>query len=248
MGYPISLCTVITDFHAHGIWVQPEVDLYIVADDEVRRQLIFMGIPEPRIAAVGIPVKWNYWIKNNKQEAKSKLKLKNLPTVMIMGGGLGLGSIESLADSLLKWKESIQLLICTGYNDRLKLSLQRNIYFQHPHIVILGFVSIIDELLDAADLLITKPGGLTCSEALSKGVPMLIYEPIPGHEEYNSTFLVNRNLAVRIHDHQEVDSWIEKLQSSPDAFETIHKNMEQFQQRINWLQGAELILELLNRQ
>ncbi|WP_083397664.1 glycosyltransferase [Paenibacillus sp. LC231] len=245
-GYPVRLCTVITDFHAHRVWVQREVDLYIVSGDEVSRQLMHMGIPRNRIAAAGIPVKSDFSEKTSKQEARTKLKLQNLPTVLVMGGGLGLGGLHELAHSLLKWKDSVQLLICAGYNDALRLSLQHNELFQHPHIRVMGFVDIIDQLLDAADLLITKPGGLTCFEALSKGVPMLIYQPIPGHEEYNCRYLVECQLAIRTNDVLEVDGWIGKLLYSPESFASLHENMKQFQQSMNSYAGVESVLKLLN--
>ncbi|MFW5437347.1 MGDG synthase family glycosyltransferase [Paenibacillus apiarius] len=245
MGNPIRLCTVITDFHVHGVWVQPEVDLYLVSNDDVRLQLLQMGVPSDRIAVTGIPIKSNFWQKTDKQEARRRLHLKDLPTVMIMGGGLGLGGIQELAHSLIKWREFVQILICTGYNDSLRFTLQCNKHFQHPHIVILGFVDMIDTLLDAADLLITKPGGITCFEALSKGVPMLIFQPIPGHEEYNSNHLVNQELAIRINHQDEVDHWMHKLLSSPKPFEFLHSNMEQYQQKLNPLAGALSIMELL---
>lgn len=245
-GYPISLCTVITDFHAHGFWVQPEVDLYLVSAAEVRQQLIRMGISKYRIAVTGIPVKADFWRKTTKHEARKKIKIKDLPTVTIMGGGLGLGGIQELADTLIKWKESVQLIICTGNNEHLRLSLQNNEHFQHPNILILGFVDWIDSLLDATDLLFTKPGGLTCFEALSKAVPILIYQPIPGHEQFNCNHLVNLELAVRINNPDDADYWIEKLLVSPDTFEWLRKNMEQFQQRLNPMAGAQSILELLN--
>lgn len=106
-------------------------------------------------------------------------------------------------------------------------------------------MDIIDKLLDAADLLITKPGGLTCFEALSKGVPMLIYQPIPGHEEYNCNHLVQHELAIRIHHRQEVDRWIENLLFFPDTFERFYKNIEQFQKQMNPLAGAKAVLDLL---
>lgn len=244
-GYPVRLCTVITDFHAHRVWVQREVDLYIVSGEEVSRQLMHMGIPRNRIAAAGIPVKADFSTKTSKQEARTELKLQNLPTIMVMGGGLGLGGIHELALSLLKRKDSVQLLICTGYNEDLRLSLQHNELFQHPHIMIMGFVDIIDQLLDAADLLITKPGGLTCFEALSKGVPMLIYQPIPGHEEYNCRYLVERELAIRINEVLEVDDWIGKLLHSPESFALLHENMKQFQQSMNPYAGAGPVLKLL---
>lgn len=244
-GYPVSLCTVITDFHAHRVWVQHEVDLYIVLNDEVRRQLIDMGIQEHRIAVAGIPIKSCFWEKKKKPEARTKLNLKNMPTVMVMGGGLGLGGISDLAHTLSKWKDRVQLIICTGYNHSLRISLERNNRFQHPHIIITGFVDHIDELLDAADLLISKPGGLTCLEALSKGVPMLMYKPIPGHEEYNSDHLAKHQLAIRIHDLQEVDRWIEKLLFFPEAFERLYENMKQYQQKLNPIAGINAVINLL---
>jgi processive 1,2-diacylglycerol beta-glucosyltransferase len=164
---------------------------------------------------------------------------------MVMGGGLGLGGISDLAHTLMKWKDRVQLIICTGYNHSLRISLERNNRFQHPHIIITGFVDNIDELLDAADLLISKPGGLTCLEALSKGVPMLMYKPIPGHEEYNSDHLAKHQLAIRIYDLQEVDHWIEKLLFFPEAFERLYENMKQYQQNMNPLAGVKAVINLL---
>src|SRR5690606_15272693 len=115
----------------------------------------------------------------------------------------------------------------------LRTSLASNQQFQHPNTKIVGFVDHIDNLLDAADLLITKPGGLTSFEALSKGVPMLIYQPIPGHEEYNCNHLVKHGLAVRIHQQQEIDLWIENLLFFPHAFERFNSNIEQFREQMN---------------
>ncbi|WP_199620415.1 MGDG synthase family glycosyltransferase [Paenibacillus alkalitolerans] len=244
-GYPVSLCTVITDFHAHRVWVHPEVDLYIVSNDEVCRQLIQMGIQKHRITVAGIPIKSSFWMQNSKQEARRKLNLKNMPTVLVMGGGLGLGGIRDVARWLMKWKESIQLIICTGFNDSLRISFERDKHFRHPHIVIVGFVDNIDELLDAADLLVTKPGGLTCFEALSKGVPMLIYQPIPGHEEYNCNHLVKHHMAIRINNRQDTDRWIEKLLFFPEALERLSQNMKQFQQKMNPYAGVKAVIDLL---
>ncbi|WP_199624853.1 MGDG synthase family glycosyltransferase [Paenibacillus alkalitolerans] len=247
MGYPVSLCTVITDFHAHRVWAQPEVDLYIVANDEVCGQLVQMGIPKHRISVSGIPVTSKFWMKRSKQEARRKLNLKNMPTVLVMGGGLGLGGIGHLVHWLMKWKEIIQIIICTGHNDSLRISFERDKHLRHPHIVTVGFVDNIDELLDAADVLITKPGGLTSFEALSKGVPMLIYQPIPGHEEYNCNYLVQNQLAIRINNRQETDRWIEKLLFFPEAFERLSQNIEQFQQKIDPQAGVKAVIDLLTQ-
>lgn len=246
LGYPVRFCTVITDFHAHPMWIQPEVDLYMVSDHEVQRQLISMGISSEKIAVTGLPVTLNFWTKQTKQEARNLLNLNNLPTILVMGGGLGLGGIRELAYSLIKWKERVQIIICTGRNENLRLHLQHDIQFHHPNMVILGFVDNIDKLLDASDLLITKPGGLTCFESLCKGVPMIIFQPIPGHEEHNSNYLINRGLAVRMNHEQEADNWIEKLLFAPETFDPLRKNIEQFQQQFNPMVAAETVLNLLH--
>jgi processive 1,2-diacylglycerol beta-glucosyltransferase len=245
MGYRFTLCSVITDFHVHGAWVHREVDVYLVSNEDVYHQLIHMGIPKNRIVVTGLPIRSNFWTKKNKQEMRKKLKLKNIPTVIIMGGGLGLGGIQPIARALLKWKEKIQVIICTGFNKTLRTALLRDEMFHHPHFHILGFVNHIDEWMEAADLLITKPGGLTCFEALSKGLPMYIYQPIPGHEEKNCDFLINNHLAIKIDDTNHIDTLIEKLLISPQELEFLHNKIREFQQKIDPLASAKFIVDQL---
>ncbi|USK35940.1 galactosyldiacylglycerol synthase [Bacillus sp. F19] len=241
LGHQFTLCTLITDFHVHGAWVHSEVDVYLVSSEDVHDQLINMGIPKNRIAVT------NFWTKKNKQEMRKKLKLKNIPSVMIMGGGLGLGGIQKLAHSLLKWKEKIQVIICTGNNENLRSSLSRDGMFHHPHVHILGFVDRIDEWMDATDFLITKPGGLTCFEALSKGLPLYIFQPIQGHEERNCDFLVNNHLAIKIDNTIDIDNIIEELLFSPPKMQVTHDRMMEFQQKADSLASAEFIVDLLFR-
>jgi len=247
LGYPLNLCTVITDFHAHGVWVQPEVDLYLVSSDDVKQELIDMGIKRNRIMITGIPTRPKFWTKNSKQEVRCKLQLKDIPTVMIMGGGLGLGGIGRVAHSLTKWKEELQVVICTGHNQTLKRSLSQNRSFHHPHIHILGFVDNIDEWMDASDLMITKPGGLTCFEALFKGIPMLLYQPIPGHEERNCDFLIKNNLATRVDSEHDVEVWIQKLLFNPREIMLFQKRITNFKQKIDPLASYRSIMKLLIR-
>ncbi|ANB61190.1 MGDG synthase family glycosyltransferase [Anoxybacteroides amylolyticum] len=244
-GYRFTLCSVITDFHVHGAWVHREVDVYLVSSEEVQRQLVRMGVSKNRIVVTGLPIRSNFWTKKNKQEMRKKLKLKNIPTVIIMGGGLGLGGIQQLAYSLLKWKEKIQVIICTGFNETLRTELLREVMFHHPHFHILEFVHHIDEWMEAADLLITKSGGLTCFEALSTGLPMCIYQPIPGHEEKNCDFLINNHLAIKIEDMNHMDVLIEKLLFSPQELEFLHNQIRQFQQKIDPLASAKFIVNQL---
>jgi processive 1,2-diacylglycerol beta-glucosyltransferase len=246
LGYPLKLCTVITDFHAHGVWVQPEVDLYLVSSDNVQQELIDMGIKRNRIMITGIPTNMKFWRKNDKQEIRRKLQLKDIPTIMVMGGGLGLGGIKHLAHALSKWKEVLQLVICTGHNQTLKCSLSRNESIRHPHIHILDFVDNIDEWMDASDLIITKPGGLTCFEALLKGIPLLLYHPIAGHEEKNCDFLVSNHLAIRANSQNEVEVWIQNLLFSPLQLELFQERMVRFKQKFDPLASYRSVFKLLN--
>jgi processive 1,2-diacylglycerol beta-glucosyltransferase len=244
-GYPFTLCTIITDFHVHGAWIHSEVDVYLVSSEDVSNQLIKMGIPKHRLKVTGMPISSNFWTRKNKQEIRKKLKLKNISTVLIMGGGLGLGGIQQLAYELLKWKEKIQVIICTGKNQKLRRIFSKDEMFHHPHVHILGFVEQIDEWMEAADLLITKPGGLTCFEALSKGLPLYIYQPIPGHEESNCDYLVKNHLAIRINDLNNIHDLIQKSFIFPTEIELLRDKMREFQQTFNPLASAGFIVNLL---
>jgi processive 1,2-diacylglycerol beta-glucosyltransferase len=244
-GYPLYLCTVITDFYAHGAWVQPEVDFYFVPSDDVYQQLTDMGVPKEKVMITGLPVMSDFSMKREKREVRRALGIKDMPTVMIMGGGLGLGGLDALAHILLKWRESLQVIICTGHNHHLKQSLCNNAYFQHPNIHILGFVSGIDEWMDAADCLITKAGGLTCFEALVKKLPMFIYRPLPGHEENNCEFLTKHQLAIRMNTEEEVDEWVSRLLRYPQELAFLERNLERFRQTIDPMETARRVLDLL---
>lgn len=244
-GYSFILCTVITDFHVHGAWVHSEVDIYLVSSEDVSMQLIEMGIPKNRLIVTGMPINSNFWTKKNKEETRKKLMLNNIPSVLVMGGGLGLGGIKQLAYELLKWKEKIQVIICTGRNEKLRRTLIKDKMFHHPHVHILGFIEQVDEWMEAADLLFTKPGGLTCFEALSKELPMYIYQPIPGHEERNCDYLIKNGLTVKINDSYNIDNLVETLLFSPAEMAFLNNKIRAFQQNIDPLASARFIVNLL---
>ncbi|KAB2332137.1 galactosyldiacylglycerol synthase [Cytobacillus depressus] len=247
LGHTFTLCTVITDFHVHGAWVHSEVDIYLVSSEDISTQLMQMGIPENRLIATGLPISSNFWLRKNKQEIRKKLKLKNMPSVLVMGGGLGLGGIQQLANELIKWKEKIQVIICTGRNEKLRRTLLKNKMVHHPHVHIIGFVEHIDEWMIAADLLITKPGGLTCYEALSKGLPLYIYQPIPGHEEGNCDYLVKNRLAIQIDGLNHIDELIGNLLISSTEMQFLQERIREFQQNVDPLASAEFIINLLRQ-
>lgn len=210
-GLKIPLCTVITDYDAHGNWVNREVNKYLVSSSEVKEKLLQRGIPVEAVDVTGIPVHPNFWEQHNKDEIRKQFNLKNMPTVLIMGGGWGLLDNISLFSYLANWRDQIQLIFCLGTNEKARHKLASQSLFQHDNIHLLGFTKQVDKLMEVSDLLITKPGGMTCTEAMAKGIPMLFHNPIPGQEEENCQYCINHGFGEQLKSLDMIDHWFHLL-------------------------------------
>lgn len=211
-GLDIPLITVITDYDAHGSWISSEVDHYLVSSKEVRHLLIQRGIHPRSIQVTGIPVHPDFWIRRNKSSVRQELGIKNMPTALVMGGGWGLSSFnEEIISKLMRWKANIQFVFIMGNNEKHAEKMKKIPDFQHPHISIIGFTHEISKWMDAADLLITKPGGMTCTEGLAKGLPMLFCDSIPGQEEKNREYFVNHGYGQKLASPEILESWLHKI-------------------------------------
>ncbi len=209
----IPLIAAITDFALHAYWVHPEVDLYCVANEEERRYLVQKGLEASRIVVTGIPIAPDFLRQTPKPRARKRLALDpKLPTVLVMGGSQGLGPMEEMVEQLQA--AAVQCIVLTGLNRELFHSLQKN-YARNPHVKVFGFTQQISTLMDAADLLVTKPGGLTSSESLAKGLPMIIVHPIPGQEERNARFLLKMGVAEQAEEPQDVSKLVISLFHQP---------------------------------
>ncbi|MBT2290930.1 UDP-N-acetylglucosamine--LPS N-acetylglucosamine transferase [Paenibacillus albidus] len=194
-GLKVPLYTLITDYDAHGSWVNDEANRYLVSTSRVKSILTGRGVPSEYVTVTGIPVHPKFWERSNKKLLRKELGLADMPTVLIMGGGWGLMFGKDIMHSLTSRMDEIQLVFCMGSNDKLVAKMQANPLFRHPNIRIIGYTSEINKLMDASDLLITKPGGMTCTEGQAKGIPMLFYKAIPGQEEKNCQYFVELGLA-----------------------------------------------------
>jgi processive 1,2-diacylglycerol beta-glucosyltransferase len=184
------LHAIITDFAVHRLWVHNELDLYFAANDEVVSALRHMGIANDRIHETGIPIsaKFTNMPRNHGDSPE--------PVVLIMGGGLGLGSVEKAVAQLSALKSKVRIIVITGKNSTLQdrlISLKK--HSPHP-IEIIGYTHRVHEFMAQASILLTKPGALTCSEALAMQLPLVLIDPIPGQEEENSAYLVRHGAAV----------------------------------------------------
>lgn len=214
IGLSIPLSTVITDYGAHGSWISSGVDRYYLPCAKVSEELVKMGVPADRLSVTGIPTHPKFWLKEDKAAIRQKLGLKEKPTLLCMGGGLGVGLSAAMMKSLCQYKDSIQILVVTGKNKNLFKEIKENPEMNHPHIHVYPFVENIDELMDASDILITKPGGVTCTEAMSKGIPMILLEPIPGQEEDNSRYIIENRLGISIDSLEDINLFLSQLSSN----------------------------------
>jgi processive 1,2-diacylglycerol beta-glucosyltransferase len=210
-GLSVPLCTVITDYAAHGLWISPEVNKYFVSTDEVKQHLLQSGVPDHRVEVTGIPVHPDFWKQHDKDELLLRFGLKRIPTILVMGGGWGLGQREDMLAHMVRWRDKLQFIFCLGNNEKALARLAGNPTFHHPNIHLFGYTREIDKLMDVADLLITKPGGVTCAEGMAKGLPMLFYTPIPGHEEENCHYFTRQGLGAQIQSLDTLDCWFARL-------------------------------------
>jgi len=209
---PLAVC-VVTDFEAHALWLEPCVDLYCVAAEETKARLVARGVPPERILATGIPVSSKFSRKPDARALRRRLGLRgDLPLVLVLGGGFGVGPVTEALAHIDKARKPLQTLVVAGRNESLRRRLSSQDR-RHPSKV-LGFVSNMHELMSASDLIVSKPGGMTSSEALALGRPLCVIDPIPGQEAANSDFLLEHGAAVKVNRIEDLPFRLDKLLGS----------------------------------
>ncbi len=191
------VASVITDFEAHALWMSDVVDLYCVASEPTAVRLLARGARRETIACTGIPISPRFSVEVDPAPVRKKMGLRDdLPIILVLGGGFGMGPVAEILAAMDKAPGEFQVLVITGRNTELRkeLAAQDRV---HPTRV-LGFAGNMHELMAISSLVITKPGGLTTSEALAIGRPLLIVDPIPGQEAANSDFLLEQGAAIKV--------------------------------------------------
>lgn len=210
-----KLIGVLTDFAPHSFWVNEGVDYYVVPSDDARKRFITKGVDSQRIKIYGIPLKKKFAEKGDINLIASKLGLDSkLPTILIMGGGHGLGPMKNIVKSLIKIKKDFQIIAILGTNKTIIRRMKKFTKNVEKKVLVYEFANNVDELMDLATLVITKPGGITTAECLAKGVPMLINNPIPGQEMRNADFLIKNGIGIRIDDASDIGEEVEILLNS----------------------------------
>lgn len=193
---------VVTDFAVHALWMQEAVSGYFVATEEASRHLVRLGVLPQRVRVTGIPVDPVFADALPAAAARKRLGLDPArPVVLLLSGGFGVGPTVALLTALRDLDARVQVLSVVGRNESLRVEAERAAAVSlGARARVYGFVDNMHELMAAADLVVSKPGGLTSSEVLARGRPLVIVDPIPGQEQRNSEFLLEEGAAIRLHE------------------------------------------------
>jgi len=220
---------IVTDFDVHAMWLVHHYERYFVAMEEARVYLEALGIPPEKITVSGIPIDPVFALKKDKQEMRAKHGLApDRTTILLSAGGFGVGSVDALVHALLPLKHRAQIVAICGRNEELRKRLTKLAARAKPDATVLlkpfGYTKEMDELMTASDLVLGKPGGLTTSEALAKGLVFVIVNPIPGQEERNSDHLLEGAVAIRCNNLPTMSYKLDQLLSAPDRFAAMQAN------------------------
>ncbi|MDD3088434.1 MAG: glycosyltransferase [Candidatus Omnitrophica bacterium] len=238
-----KLIGVLTDYAPHSYWLHDAVDHYVVPDEKTGALLAKKGIASGKINPLGIPVSLKF-----RQAHDRKITLRRLgliperPTILMMGGSQGLGPMEELLNAVtLNGRKHFQAIVVTGRNMRLFRKLVRASK-NDKGTVVLPFADNVDELMDASDIIVSKAGGLTTAEALSKKLPMVIIDPIPGHERRNADHLVAEGAAAEVFSFSELKNVLDEIFERPERLSAMRESAGRLSKPLSSLDIAKLAL------
>lgn len=192
----LPLYTIITDLVMHPIYFRNEIDGYFTACDHLDEFAKQYNTPIEKFYQTGIPIRKIASLGRRKSDIRKELNLdKNQKTVLIAGGGLGLTKFDKVVYSLREFKETLQILCMTAHNEKAKEKVKH--IKTHHNVKVYGFTDEFTKYLCASDAIISKAGSVTISEALTCNVPIIIYHPVPGHEEQNAQFLTDYGATIK---------------------------------------------------
>jgi len=207
---------VLTDYAPHSYWMYDNVAAYIVPSKQTKSKFVESGIKNKKVFPYGIPISPKFSKNHDRENTLKHLKLHdNVPTLLIMGGGQGLGPIKELIFAINTIDNPFQVIVVCGINQKLKKWLEKRKTLFRKKMAILGYTRDVEKLMDVSDLIVSKPGGLTTAEALTKSLPIVIVNPIPGQEAMNTEFLLNEGVAVKAKDPLDAAMLIQDLLNKP---------------------------------
>lgn len=191
----------VTDFDLHQMWLQQHMAGYFAANEEVAFRLAGRGIEPQRIHVTGIPIMPAFAAPLERAECARELGIApDRPTFLMMSGGVGLAGMYGAVEQLMCVNGEFQVIALAGRNAHLLKQLRQLAVAFPGKLVPMGFTTTVERLMAASDLAISKPGGLTTSECMALGLPMIVVSPIPGQEEHNADYLMEQGVALKAYD------------------------------------------------
>ncbi|MEW6661543.1 MAG: MGDG synthase family glycosyltransferase [Bacillota bacterium] len=243
-----QLVTVITDYAVNKQWIHPLTDLYLVAATEVKNELTACGVSDDKIKVTGIPISLDFAQEKIRNELLKTHGLdQSLPLLLICCGAFGvIRGIEELCREISSYKASLQSVIIAGRNFRLQRRLEAIAQrAKHPFYVY-GYVKDMADWMAMADIVVSKSGGLTVSEALACELPMVIIPPLPGQETANAQYLLNYGAAVCCDDISQIPQVILHLLTKPSEMQKMRCSAREIKKPFAAKHAASVIAGMLS--
>lgn len=241
----VPTVTVITDHTDHSYWIHPFTDHYLVGSAAVRKALMRLHIPDSQISVTGIPVRPQFCQEYDRRMIAAKHGLDPAKkTVLVMGGGCGLigSELSDLINSRGFLPDPLQFIVVCGKNQKLYERFAEELKSSPHHILLTGFVEHIHEFMAISDLIVTKPGGLTSSEAAALSIPMLLYKPLPGQEQDNAVVLTEAGVAVEARNERQLRELLGSMLNSPEQLSLMKENARSFRRKQSSWDALNIIL------
>jgi len=240
--------TVTTDFETHRLWVNQPCERYTTATPEGAEYLRHWNVPAGAIRVTGIPIHPVFATPKDRAGCLQRQGLVgDRPIVLQLAGGFGVGPIAKLYQGVLTVETPLEIVIVAGKNEEARREIEQIMVPTRHRVKVLGFTDQIDELMAVADIVLSKPGGLTTSEVLARGAAMAIVNPIPGQESRNSDYLLENGAAIKINNVATLPMKLGELLGDPKKLESIKANARRIAKPRAAFDVAEIALGLARR-
>ena len=241
----VPLVGILTDHAPHSYWFHNEVNYYIVSSEEVREKIVTKGVPEEKIKVLGIPIFKKFAKAQDKSQIRKSFNVDpDLPVALVMGGGQGLGPLEEIILKLSSVDSDFQIIVVSGTNKKIYNWIEAKKNDFKKRIINFGYIDNIDEIMEISTFIITKPGGITISEALAKSLPILVVDPIPGQEESNAEFLTKNKAAINIKDSRHLVGIVRGLLNNREELLALSLNAKAISKPNSAVDIAALLIDL----
>ena len=219
-----AIVNVITDYEAEPIWVKTEISAYAVATESVKKQLENWGATAEKIEVCGIPLNESFARKYDANETRKRFNLDERPIVLLMGGGMGPTRMAEVAAHLLQIGKDLQIVALPAKDEKAQAALGKLQSSESVSLHVVGWTNAIAELMQAARILATKPGGVTLSEAAACGLPLVLFDRIPGPEDANTARFVEAGAAISTENPQETAEEVVRLLNDGEKLRAMSSN------------------------